>query len=158
MIGIKKGYTLIEVIVVITIIMLLGGITVTLAVESVSDYFVNIERCFLEDKFDNALLNMDIMCNSGGIVSIRINEQFNDIKSNNIKINYKDINGNLKVKIIYLKGENLMVRTLNYEGGILSVGDNIILNNINDFQVIEKGKLTYYKIKSLKYGERVRCL
>ena len=158
MIGIKKGYTLIEVIVVITIIMLLGGITVTLTVESISDYFINIERCFLEDKFDNALLNMDMICNSGGIVSIKINEQFNDIKSNNIKINYKDINDNVKIKIIYLKGENLMVRTLNYEGGTLSVGDNIILNNVNDFEVIEKEELIYYKIKSLKYGERIRCL
>lgn len=158
MIGIKRGYTLIEVIVVISIIMLLAGITVTLTVESISDYFINIERVFLEDKFDNALLNMDIICNSGEIVSIKVNEQFNDIKSNNIKVNYKDINGNLKIKIIYLKGENLMVRTLNYESGTLSVGDNIILNNVNSFEVIEKEKLIYYKINSLKYGERVRCL
>lgn len=158
MIGIKKGYTLIEVIVVISIIMLLGGITITLTIESIRDYFINIERCFLEDKFDNALLNIDIICNSGGIDSITVNEQFNDITSNNIKVNYKDIKGNLKTKIIYLKGENLMVRTLNYEGGILSVGDNIILNNVNNFEIIEKEKLIYYKINSLKYGERVRCL
>lgn len=158
MLGIKKGYTLIEVMVVISIIMLLGGITVTLTVESISDYFINVERVFLEDKFDNALLNMDIICNGGEIVSIEVNEKFNDIKSNNIKVNYKDIKGNLKIKIIYLKGENLMVRTLNYESGTLSVGDNIILNNVNSFEVIEKEKLIYYKINSLKYGERVRCL
>lgn len=156
--GIKKGYTLIEVIVVISIIMLLGGITVTLTVESISDYFINIEKCFLEDRFDNALLNIDKICNSGEIVSIKVNEQFNDIKSNNIKVNYKDIKGNLKIKIIYLKGENLMVRTLNYEGGTLSVGDNIILNNTDNFEVIEKENLIYYKINSLKYGKRIRCL
>lgn len=154
----KKGYTLIEVIVVIAIIMLLGGVTITLTVESIRDYFVNIERCFLEDKFDNALLNMDTICNSGGIVSIKINEPFKDIKSNNITINYTDINGNLKIKIIYLKGENLMVRTLNYESDTLSVGDNVILDNINEFEVIEKENLIYYRIGSLKYGERVRCL
>ena len=51
-----------------------------------------------------------------------------------------------------------MVRTLNYESDTLSVGDNVILDNINEFEVIEKENLIYYRIGSLKYGERVRCL
>ena len=159
----KGGYTLIEVIVVLAIVLLLGGITITLSYETIGNYFINVDRCYSEDKFDNALLNIDALCNSNGIVSIEENKVFidkitKDIKSNNIVITFKDINENIKIKIIYLQDEKLMVRTLNYDGGILSVGDNIILDKVKNFQVKPKKNLIYYYIENKDSKVRGRCI
>lgn len=159
----KVGYTLIEVIVVLTIVLLLGGITITLSYETIGNYFINVDRCYSEDKFDNALLNIDTLCNSNGIISIEENKVFidkitKDIKSNNIVITFKDINENIKIKIIYLQNESLMVRTLNYDGRVLTIGNNIILDKVNNFQVKRKRNLIYYYIENKENKIRGRCI
>ena len=159
----KEGYTLIEVIIVLAIVLLLGGVTITLSYETIGDYFININRCYSEDKFDNALLNIDTICNSNGIISIDENKAFidkltNDIKSNNIVVTFKDINEKVKVKIIYLKNEKLMVRTLNYDEDKISVGDNIILDKVKSFQVKRKKNLVYYYIENKESKVRGRCI
>ena len=159
----KEGYTLIEVIIVLAIVLLLGGVTITLSYETIGDYFININRCYSEDKFDNALLNIDTICNSNGIISIDENKAFidkltNDIKSNNIVVTFKDINEKVKVKIIYLKNEKLMVRTLNYDEDKVSVGDNIILDKVKSFQVKRKKNLVYYYIENKESKVRGRCI
>ena len=159
----KVGYTLIEVIVVLTIVLLLGGITITLSYETIGNYFINVDRCYSEDKFDNALLNIDTLCNSNGIISIEENKVFidkitKDIKSNNIVITFKDINENIKIKIIYLQNESLMVRTLNYDGKVLTIGNNIILDKVNNFQVKRKRNLIYYYIENKENKIRGRCI
>lgn len=159
----KVGYTLIEVIVVLTIVLLLGGITITLSYETIGNYFINVDICYSEDKFDNALLNIDTLCNSNGIISIEENKVFidkitKDIKSNNIVITFKDINENIKIKIIYLQNESLMVRTLNYDGRVLTIGNNIILDKVNNFQVKRKRNLIYYYIENKENKIRGRCI
>lgn len=159
----KDGYTLIEVIVVLAIVLLLGGVTITLSYETIGNYFINVDRCYSEDKFDNALLNIDTICNSNGIISIEENKVFTDkltkdIKSNNIVVTFKDINENIKIKIIYLQNEKLMVRTLNYDGDILSVGDNTLLDKVNNFQVKRKKNLIYYYIENKEAKLRGRCI
>lgn len=159
----KRGYTLIEVMIVVAIVMLLGGITVTLSYETIENYFFNIDECYAKDKFDNALLNLDAICNSNGIISIEENKVFTDnltkdIKSKNIVVTFMDINKKTKVKIIYLKDEKLMVRTINYETDVVSVGDNIMLDKIKDFQVKRKKNLIYYYIESNVAGVRGRCI
>ena len=150
-------------IIVLAIVLLLGGVTITLSYETIGDYFVNIDRCYGEDKFDNALLNIDTICNSNGIISIDENKVFidkltNDIKSNNIVVTFKDINEKVKVKIIYLKNEKLMVRTLNYDADKISVGDNIILDKVKSFQVKRKKNLVYYYIENKESKVRGRCI
>ena len=54
----KMGYTLIETILVIAIVFILGGITITLSIESINDYNLSLSNCYYEDKFDNALLKI----------------------------------------------------------------------------------------------------
>ena len=159
----KEGYTLIEVIIVLAIVLLLGGVTITLSYETIGDYFINIDRCYSEDKFDNALLNIDAICNSNGIISIDENKAFtdkltNDIKSNNIVVTFKDINEKVKVKIIYLKNEKLMIRTLSYDEDTVTVGDNAILDTVNSFQVKRKKNLVYYYIENKESKVRGRCI
>lgn len=159
----KGGYTLIEVIAVLAIVLLLGGITIILSYETIGNYFINVEKCYSEDKFDNALLNIDAICNSNGIISIEENKIFTDkvnkdVKSNNIVITFKDIKENIKIKIIYLQNEKLMLRTLNYDGGILSVGNNTILDKVDDFKVKRKKNLIYYYIENKENKVRGRCI
>lgn len=159
----KGGYTLIEIIVILAIVFLLGGVTIILSYETIGDYFINIDKCYSEDKFDNALLNIDTICNSNGIISIEENKVFTDkltkdIKSNNIVVTFKDINENIKIKIIYLQNEKLMVRTLNYNGDMLSVGDNTILDKVKKFQVKRKKNLIYYYIENKESKVRGRCI
>ena len=159
----KEGYTLIEVIIVLAIILLLGGVTKTLSYETIGDYFINIDRCYSNDKFDNALLYMDTLCNSNGIISIVENKVFtdkltSDIKSDNIVVTFKDINEEVTVKIIYLRDKNLKVRTLNYKGDNVSVGDNTLLDKVNSFQVKRKKNLVYYYIENKESKVRGRCI
>ena len=159
----KEGYTLIEVIIVLAIVLLLGAVTITLSYETIGDYFINIDRCYSEDKFDNALLNIDAICNSNGIISIDENKAFtdkltNDIKSNNIVVTFKDINEKVKVKIIYLKNEKLMIRTLSYDEDTVTVGDNAILDKVKSFQVKRKKNLVYYYIENKESKVRGRCI
>lgn len=158
----KKGYTLIETILVITIVFILGGITITLCIESIGDYNLSLNNCYYEDKFDNALLNLESLCTSAGIEHIEVNKKndiyLNEIMSDNIIIKFEDINGNEKVKIIYLNKDKLMIKTINFLNGLVSVGNNILIDKIEEFSVIKKNKIIYYVIKSKENGVRIRCI
>lgn len=106
---------------------------------------------------------MDTLCNSNGIISIEENKVFtdkltSDIKSDNIVVTFKDINEEVTVKIIYLRDKNLKVRTLNYKGDNVSVGDNTLLDKVNSFQVKRKKNLVYYYIENKESKVRGRCI
>ena len=106
----KRGYTLIESIVVIAIVFILGGITIGLSFEGVKDYYISLYNCYYEDKFDNALLNIESLWKSSAIVAIEINSSFDDvytseITGDNIVVKFKEISGNEKTKIIHLRSE-----------------------------------------------------
>ena len=51
-----------------------------------------------------------------------------------------------------------MLRTLNYDGGILSVGNNTILDKVDDFKVKRKKNLIYYYIENKENKVRGRCI
>lgn len=159
----KMGYTLIETILVIAIVFILGGITITLSIESINDYNLSLSNCYYEDKFDNALLNIESLWKSSAIVAIEINSSFDDvytseITGDNIVVKFKEISGNEKTKIIHLSNGKLMLKTISSEDGKIKVGNNTIIDNINDFTVIKKGKLIYYCISSENSGVRIRCI
>ena len=159
----KRGYTLIESIVVIAIVFILGGITIGLSFEGVKDYYISLYNCYYEDKFDNALLNIESLWKSAAIVAIEINSSFDDvytseITGDNIVVKFKEISGNEKTKIIHLSNGKLMLKTISSEDGKIKVGNNTIIDNINDFTVIKKGKLIYYCISSENSGVRIRCI
>ena len=80
----KMGYTLIETILVIAIVFILGGITITLSIESINDYNLSLSNCYYEDKFDNALLNLESLCTSAGIEYIEANKELNDVYSSEV--------------------------------------------------------------------------
>ena len=144
----KMGYTLIETILVIAIVFILGGITITLSIESINDYNLSLSNCYYEDKFDNALLNLESLCTSAGIEYIEANKELNDVYSSevigdNITVKFKDINNDEKIKIIYLNKEKLMIKTIGFSNGIVSVGNNVLIDKIENFSVKKKNKPLY---------------
>ena len=92
----KMGYTLIETILVIAIVFILGGITITLSIESINDYNLSLSNCYYEDKFDNALLNLESLCTSAGIEYIEANKELNDVYSENPDCNFRPSPGTIQ--------------------------------------------------------------
>ena len=107
----------------------------------------------LEDNFDNAMLNLDNLIN-GYLVS--------DIKVENNKITIKydvDLEKNYyKIKSIYLNNNKLMISTINHDSNGMSSGQNVILNNVKEFNVYIKEALIYFEIITDSGESRIRCI
>lgn len=157
----NRGYTLLELIIVIAIIMSLSGISISLIVKSVHNYNDNVKRSLNLSDFDNAMLNFDSLCNSTLIVSIQANcQDYLKTLGDNIVINYIDNyeKGTVKKKIIYFSNQKLRVKTISNEGSSSDSGYNILLNDVAEFKVISKGNLIYYEITTKWGGNRIRCI
>lgn len=157
----NRGYTLLELIIVIAIIMSLSGISISLIVKSVHNYNDNVERSLNLSDFDNAMLNFDSLCNSTLIVSFQANcEDYLNTLGDNIVINYMDHyeERNIKKKIIYFSNRKLRVKSISNEGDSFVDGYNILLNDVTEFKVISKGNLIYYEITTKWGGNRIRCI
>ena len=81
-----------------------------------------------------------------------------EVIGDNITVKFKDINNDEKIKIIYLNKEKLMIKTISFSNGIVSVGNNVLIDKIENFSVKKKNKLIYYSIKSKENGVRIRCI
>lgn len=157
----SKGYTLIELIVAIAISMILSCVIITTIIDGVYDYkkYVGESRYF--DSFDNAMLNLDNLCNSALILSFEGNNtQYLSSLGNNILITYLDDyeSNNIKKKIVYFSDDKLRVKTISKDGSDITTGNNILLNEVKDFKVRTKGKLIYYEISTKWGGKRIRCI
>ena len=161
----KMGYTLIETILVIAIVFILGGITITLSIESINDYNLSLSNCYYEDKFDNVLLNLESLCTSAGIEYIEGNKELNDVYSaeiigDNITVKFKDINNDEKIKIIYLNkeiGKNFK-RAYRYLGSARCIHDDWSSLNYESLDsnkisnIIENLKNNIFKSDKIGYG------
>ena len=148
-----KGFTLLEVVISISISMILLLSIVKINIELVGNYIKISEESIVENSFDNALLNLDNIIN-GYLVS-NINTE-----DNKIIIKYDiDIEENFyKIKKIYLNNKKLMVETNNYDSDGFSKGNNVILNNVREFNVYVKDNLIYYKITLCSGESRIKCI
>jgi prepilin-type N-terminal cleavage/methylation domain-containing protein len=157
----NRGYTLLELIIVIAIILSISGIAISLVVKSVHNYNDTVKRSLNLSEFDNAMLNFDSLCNSTLIISIQANcEDYLKTLGDNIVINYIDNyeKGNVKKKIIYFSDEKLRVKTISNDGNTFNIGYNILLNGVTEFKVISKDNLIYYDITTKWGGNRIRCI
>lgn len=157
----NRGYTLIELIIVIAIIMILSGATISIIVHSLHNYNNTVERSFQLVDLDNAMLNLDGLCNSTLILSLEANsEDYLSALVDNIVISYLDNyeNENIKKKIVYLSDGKLRVKTISKEGSNFTTGYNILLSDASGFKVTKKDNLIYYKITTKWGGKRIRCI
>ena len=154
----KRGYTLLEFVAVMSMFLIIGAIVINLGIFSVKDYLNKVDKGVMLEKFDNAMLNIDIICNKASIVSIDGNVTAALGKGNNIVIQYIENNEEIK-KTIYLNGNRLMVNTVVIKNGYnVDEGNNVILSNVENFEFNKKGKLIYYTIEIKNSGERIRCI
>ena len=154
----KRGYTLLEFVAVMSMFLIIGAIVINLGIFSVKDYLNKVDKGVMLEKFDNAMLNIDIICNKASIVSIDGNVTAALGKGNNIVIQYIENNEEIK-KTIYLNGNRLMVNTVVIKNEYnVDEGNNVILSNVENFEVNKKGKLIYYTIEIKNSGERIRCI
>ena len=59
---------------------------------------------------------------------------------------------------IYKKDSNLMVKTLINDDLDTSAGNNILLKNVKEFNVLQKGQLIYFEIVTNNEEKRIRCI
>ena len=148
-----EGFTLLEVIISLGISMSLLLVIIKINGDIIGDYCNNSEESILEDNFDNAMLNLDNMIN-GYLVS--------DIKAENNQITIKydlDLEENYyKIKRIFLNNNKLMIATINHDSNGVSSGQNVILNNVKEFNVYTKEDLIYFEIITESGESRIRCI
>ena len=149
----NEGFTLLEIIISLGISVSLLLVIIKINADIIGDYCNNSEESILEDNFDNAMLNLDNLIN-GCLVS--------DIKVENNKITIKydvDLEKNYyKIKSIYLNNNKLMISTINHDSNGISSGQNVILNNVKEFNVYIKEALIYFEIITDSGESRIRCI
>ena len=149
----NEGFTLLEIIISLGISVSLLLVIIKINADIIGDYCNSSEKSILENNFDNAMLNLDNLIN-GYLVS--------DIKVENNKITIKydvDLEKNYyKIKSIYLNNNKLMISTINYDSNGASSGQNVILNNVKEFNVYTKEALIYFEIITDSGESRIRCI
>ena len=149
----NEGFTLLEIIISLGISVSLLLVIIKINADIIGDYCNTSEESILEDNFDNAMLNLDNLIN-GYLVS--------DIKVENNKITIKydvDLEKNYyKIKSIYLNNNKLMISTINHDSNGMSSGQNVILNNVKEFNVYIKEALIYFEIITDSGESRIRCI
>ena len=131
----------------------------------IKNYYISIDKNVTLDSLDNAIVNIDMLTNSNGIISVVANEEkYNRWLKDNICITVQELkNGKLegaisKEKIIFFKNNRIYVKTIK-ETDSNNIGtDNILLRNVKEFEVNIKGKLIYYKIVMRDGEVRIRCV
>lgn len=151
----RAGFTLLEIIISLGISISLLLVVVKLSSSVVNQYLADTKVSITDNNFDNAMLNLDNTINGYMVSNIECDE-------NNKKITVKyetDIEKNYyKLRTIYQNNNKLMLSTTNYDVDGLSKGENVILNNIKEFNVYKKGKLIYYEIIMDSGESRIRCI
>lgn len=151
----KAGFTMLEIIISLGIAVSLLLILVKLSASMLNEYVEDTKLCIDDANFDNAMLNLDNNINGYLVSTIdaNINDDIVTVKYvTDIKNNY------YKIKNIYYKNNKLMVSTDNFDSDGYSKGENVILNNVKEFNVYKKGNLIYYEIIMNSGESRIRCI
>lgn len=149
----KKAYSLIEVIITIAILSIITTVTLSILVSSITQYSKYIEESIELDNLDNCMINIDNILSGMYITSIDINKNELSITS---KLGHNSTT--LNKKIIYVKGGNLVVKTVVSNQGEIDIGNNILLKGIKNFDVLKKGELIYFEIVMTNGLSRARCV
>lgn len=158
----SKGFTLIEIVIVMGITIAISGAIISLIIESLHNYDEALNKSLRLSTLDNAMINIDILCNSPLIIEHEANSiEYKTRFGENILISYWESysGGIINEKLVYLSGEELKVRTYRIiNGNKEERTTNVLLKDVSEFKVIIKDKLIYYKIKTKYGGKRVRCI
>lgn len=151
----KKAFTLIELIVGLSIQLIIMSIGIKGVIISFKEYNYHKEIAVEDDKIDEAILTIRRYINGNMIDEIHIDENKNEIS---IVERVNHIKGGSKTKKI--KFDNVKRVTLEtYEGeDTKPIGVNIVLRDAEKFDIVKKGNLYYLTLKTTKGEERIICL
>ena len=149
----KLGFTLIEIIISLGILTIIMPISFNIITSAIKEYSLFINKNTELNDLDNCLINIDNILRSDYITSIKTEED-------SIEIDTKLVHDGktIKKKMIYIKDSNLMVKTIVNDSLDTSVGNNILLKNVRDFNVLKKGELIYFEIITKGEEKRIRCI
>lgn len=149
----KDGFTLIELVISLGIFTIITTVSFNIIISATKEYILYIDKSIELDNLDNCLINIDNIIRDNYITAI-------NIEGDKIEVIYKLVhNGkSVKKKIIYKKDSNLMVKTLINDDLDMSTGNNILLKNVKEFNVFQKGELVYFEIVTNNEEKRIRCI
>lgn len=151
--GHKRGFTLIELIISLGIFTTITTVSFNIIISATKEYILYTNKSTELDNLDNCLINIDNILRNNYITSINIEGDKIEVASK-LAHNGKSV----KKKIIYKKDSNLMVKTLVNGELDISTGNNVLLKNIKEFSVFEKGELIYFEIVTKNEEKRIRCI
>lgn len=149
----KGGFTLIELVISLGIFTIITAVSFNIIISATKEYVLYINKSTELDNLDNCLINIDNILRSNYVTAINIEGDKIEVVSKLVH-NGKSI----KKKIIYLKDNNLMVKTLINDDLDTSTGNNILLKNVKEFNVLKKGELIYFEIVTKSEEKRIRCI
>lgn len=149
----KKAFTLIELMISLGIFTIITTISFNIIVSAIKEYTLYITKSTELNNLDNCLINIDNIFRNNYITDI-------NIKSNEVEVVSKLAHSSksTKKKIIYIKDNNLKVKTLVNDESDIDVGNNILLKNVKEFNVFKKDKLIYFEIITISKERRIRCI
>lgn len=132
---------------------IITAVSFNIIISATKEYVLYINKSTELDNLDNCLINIDNILRSNYVTAINIERDKIEVVSKLVH-NGKSI----KKKIIYLKDNNLMVKTLINDDLDTSTGNNILLKNVKEFNVLKKGELIYFEIVTKSEEKRIRCI
>lgn len=149
----KGGFTLIELLISLGIFTIITTVSLNIIISASKQYILYINKSTELDNLDNCLINIDNIIRDNYITDINIEGDKIEVVSKLVH-NGKSV----KKKIIHKKDSNLMVETLINDDLDTSAGNNILLKNVKEFNVLQKGELIYFEIVTNNEEKRIRCI
>ena len=156
----KKGYTLIETVISIAIIILLLPVIATITIESIVEFKKYNEYIVELNNLDAAVLNIDKLLREEAIEEIyKGKDSVYKTDSIFIKIIENEEKNLWMKKQIYIRGKDIKIKTTRYNGKVqISNKTNTLLNKVEEFDILEKENLIYYIIEMESGLKRIRSL
>jgi len=148
-----KGYTLIELIIGLSIQIIVMSLGVQSVVISLKEYNNEKEIAIENDKVDEALLTIDRYLKKNMIEKIEINEIIDEI-SITIRKSHSETTNIVK----RIKRDNIGRIVLESYIGDFKSAVNVVLRDTEKFDIVRKGEVNYIIIKTIKGEEKVICL
>lgn len=148
-----KGYTLIELIIGLSIQIIIMSLGVQSVVISLKEYNNEKEIAIENDKIDEAILTIDRYLKKNMIEKIEINEIIDEI-SITIRKSHSETTNIVK----RIKRDNIGRIVLESYIGDFKSAVNVVLRDTEKFDIVRKGEVNYIIIKTIKGEEKVICL
>ncbi|GAA0085023.1 hypothetical protein UT300007_14620 [Clostridium sp. CTA-7] len=154
----KRGFTLLEITITISIQIILIGLSYRTVLVACNSYKTLKDKAIREDAFDDGLLTIDRLLKAKMIKDIEIKEG-NLNQECEIVINIKENHNEdgLVQKKIKLDKFNQKIVLETYKNNYKR-STNVIMRDVSEFNIVKKKKLYYLKIKNSYGEEKIQCI